>query len=90
MIRGANTEDDGEGDKEKNKAPMLTPIDSVTDFKANAEFKHIISPQLKTSDWLHLAGKVSPQTKDYMKKQIGFLNHENEIDMLLKYSYELT
>jgi hypothetical protein len=90
MVRGAQTEDDDEGDGDNNKVPMLTPIDSITDFKSNTEFKDIISPQMKISDWLNISGMPSPQIKDYMKKQIGFLNHENEIDMLLKYSYELT
>ena len=88
MMTGAKP-DEGEGDDE-TKAPMLTPIDSVSDFKNNSEFKNIISPQLKSSDWLHLKTSLSPQVKDYIKKQIGFLNHENPIDMLLKYGYELT
>ena len=90
MIRGAKTEEEGDEDVEKAQAPMLTPIDSVTDFKSNSEFKNVVSPQLKISDWLTLPHKIMPQLKDYMKKQIGFLNHENPIDMLLKYSFDLT
>lgn len=55
IIRGAKTdENEGEGEEEKTKAPLITPIDSVTDLKANAEFKGVISPKLKPSEWLHL------------------------------------
>lgn len=91
LIRGVkDDEDEGEGDDDKNKVHMMSPLDSVTDLKANVEFKNIISPQLKTSDWLHLVGNILPQLKGYMKRQIAFLNNENPIDMLLKYSYELT
>lgn len=96
LIRGVKPEekedngDEGEGEDDKRKAPMLSPLDSVTDLKMNNEYKHVVSPQLKTSDWLHLTGKIVPQTKGYMKKQVAFLNSENPIDLLLKFGYDLT
>lgn len=94
MIRGVKDEEnkdaEGEGDDKITKAPMLTPLDSVSDLKLNAEYKNIISPQLKGSDWLHLAYKLVPEIKSYMKKQAAYLNIDNPIDMLLKFSYDLT
>ena len=57
-------ENEGEGEDEKTKAPTMTPLDSVSNLKSNIEYKHVVSPQLKQSDWLHLIGEVIPQTKD--------------------------
>jgi hypothetical protein len=59
LIRGVKDkteveEGEGEGDEKLNKVPMLTPLDSVSDLKLNAEYKNITSLQLKCSDWLHL------------------------------------
>ena len=92
MIRGVKDEEKEEDDEdaEKNKAPMFTPLDSISDLKANAEYKNIVSPQLKVSDWLYLEEQLIAKVKPYMKKQIAFLNTDNPIDLLLKFSYDLT
>ena len=94
MIRGVKEDNDkegeGEGDERIGKAPMLTPLDSVSDLKMNSEYKNIVSLQMKVSDWLNLAYKLTPRIKPHMKKQAAFLNTNNPIDKLLKFSYDMT
>ena len=74
MIRGVKEDDDkemekeseGEGDERLGKAPMLTPLDSVSDLKMGPEYKNIVSPQMKVSDWLNLAYGLTPRIKPHM------------------------
>lgn len=90
MMRGTKPDDGDEDEEEKVKLPTMTPLDSISELKSNAEYKNVISPQLKVSDWLHFVGRITPQTKDYMKRQIAVLNNDNPIDLLLKFSYDMT